>query len=188
VQSIHKTHDFKSFKKVVKEYMDTEGEPMDKLISVDWSGEAEKIGKEAEAKLTEETTRFNAQAEEIVIKIYQIRDQKEREIQNMTEKNKIALQQTSLFVEERIIVPFLKLKQLISEPGRTNDREVVRIIMRLKDVLKIIPSEHIAFTPTFIATEIDENVIEKLFGELEIKEEFMGDVFGHKITEIIDHN
>jgi hypothetical protein len=29
--------------------------------------------------------------------------------------------------------------------------------------------EHIAFTPTFIATEIDENVIEKLFGELEIK-------------------
>lgn len=178
VQSIHKTHDFKSFKKVVKEFMDTEGEEIDELSRFYWSGVTEKIGKEAEAKLTDKTTRFNAQAENIVNKIYQIRDQKEREIQNMREKNKIALQQTSLFFEERIIVPFVKLKQLISEPGRANDREAVRIIMKLMEVKKT-PSdkrlEHIAFTPTFIATEIDENVIEKLFGELEIEKESMNE-------------
>jgi hypothetical protein len=60
---IHKTHDFKSFKNVVKEFMDTKGEEIDKLIRFDWSGVTEKIEKEAEAKLTDETTRFNAQAE-----------------------------------------------------------------------------------------------------------------------------
>jgi len=171
--------------------MDTEGEPMNKLISVDWSGEAGKIGKEAEAKLTEETTRFNAQGEKIVNKINQIRDKKEREIQNMREKNKIAVQQTSLLFEEGIIEPLLKLKQLISEPGRTNDREAVRIIMKMKEINQTPLDKrlkHIAFTPTFIATDIDENVIEKLFGELEIKEEFMEDVYNHKLTEIVDHN
>jgi hypothetical protein len=190
VQFIHKTHDFKSFKKVVKEFMDTEGEVIDTLCRFDWSGVTEKIGKEAEAKLTDETTRFNAQAEKLVYIIYQIRDQKEREIQNMREKNKIALQQTSLLFEERLIEPSRKLKQLISQPGRANDREAVRIIMKLKEVEKT-PSdkrlENIAFTSTFIATEIDENVIEKLFGELEIKEEFMENVFEHKITEMDDH-
>jgi hypothetical protein len=44
--------------------------------------------------------------------------------------------------------------------------------MRLKDVLKITSDkrlEHTVFTSKFIAAEIDDNVIEKLFGELEIK-------------------
>jgi hypothetical protein len=54
----------------------------------------------------------------------------------MIETNKIAFQQMFLFVEERFVEPTRKLKQLVSEPGRANDRETVRIIMRLKDVQK----------------------------------------------------
>lgn len=180
VQSIHKTHDFKSFKKVVKKFMDTEGEEIDKFISVDCSGEAEKIGKEVEAKLTEETTRFNAQAEKIVNKINQIRDQKGQEIQNMIENNKIAFQQTFLLFEERFVEPARKLKQLVSEPGRANDREAVRMIMRLTDSEKSLCDkrlEHTLFIPKFVATEVDENALEKLFGELEIKKESMNKKF-----------
>ena len=130
--------------------------------------------------MKEEITRFKAQAEKLVNKINQIRDQKEQEIQNMIETNKIAFQQWSLFVEERLVEPTRKLKQLVSEPGRANDREAVRIIMRLKDV-QISPCdkrlEHTVFTPKFVATEIDENVVEKLFGELEIKKEIMNEGF-----------
>lgn len=181
VQSIHKTHDFKSFKKVVKELIETESKGLDEVCSVDLSEELEPATQKMDAALTEEITRFEAQAEKLVNKINQIRDQMEQEIQNMKEKNKIALQQISLFLDERIIEPSLKLKQLISEPGRANDREAVMIIMRLKDVQKTSNSdkrlENTVFTPKFVATEIDENVIEKLFGELEIKEESMSEAF-----------
>ena len=176
VQSIHKTHDFKSFKNVIKEFKDTEGEALDQLCSVDSPEESEKGRTEMEAALKEEITRCDAQAEKLVNKINQIRDQKEQEIQKMIETNKIAsqhCQQQSLF-KERFIEPSRKLKQLISESGRKNDREAVSLIMKLKDVLKI-PSdkrlEHTVFTPKFVAAEIDDNVIEKLFGKLEIKKE-----------------
>jgi hypothetical protein len=172
VQSIHKTHDFKSFKKVVKEYMDTNGKNVDELCSINLSEKSVKGIKPTEAELKEEITRVKAQAEKLVNKINQIRDQKEQEIQNMIEKNKIAVQQIFLFVEERFVEPARKLKQLVSEPGRANDREAVRIIMRLKDMNKSLCDkriEHTVFTPKFVATEIDENVLEKLFGELEIK-------------------
>lgn len=180
VQSIHKTHDFKSFKKVVKKFMDIEGKDMDKLCSVDLLKNSEKDRIQMEAEMTEEVTRFKAQAEKLVNKINQIRDQKEWEIQNMKQKNKIALQQVSLFCQENFIEPTLKLKQLISEPGGANDREAFRIIMRLKDFQKTPYDkrlEHTVFTPKFVAAEIDENVIEKLFGELEIKKENMSEKF-----------
>jgi hypothetical protein len=98
----------------------------------------------------------------------------------MIETNKIAFQQMFLFVEERFVEPTRKLKQLVSEPGRANDRETVRIIMRLKDVQKSPCDkrlEHTVFTPIFIATEIDENVVEKFFGELEVKKEIMNEGF-----------
>ena len=172
VQSIHKTHDFKSCKKVVKEFMDTDGKDMDELCCIHLSEESVKCIKSTEAELKEEITRMKAQADKLVNKIYQIRDQKEQEIQNMIEKNKIAVQQIFLFVEERFVEPARKLKQLVSEPGRANDREAVRIIMRLKGMNKSLCDkriEHTVFTPKFVATEIDENVLEKLFGELEIK-------------------
>ena len=128
--------------------------------------------------MKEEITRFKAQAENLVTKINQIRDQKEQEIQNMIEKNKFAFQQWSLFVEERFVEPSRKLIQLVSEPGRANDREAARIIMRLKDIDKSPCDkrlEHTIFTPKFFATEIDENVLEKLFGELEIEKESMNE-------------
>jgi hypothetical protein len=35
--------------------------------------------------------------------------------------------------------------------------------------------EHTVFTSKFVATEIDENVLEKLFGELEIEKESMNE-------------
>jgi hypothetical protein len=133
-----------------------------------------------DAVLTEEITRFKAQAEKLVNKINEIRDQKEQEIQNMRGENKIALQQISLFLDECIIEPSLKLKQLVSEPGRANDREAVRIIMRLKDVKKSPYDkrlEHTVFIPTFVPAEIDEDIIVKLFGGFEIEEGSLGEFF-----------
>ena len=183
VQSIHKIHDFKSFKNVIKEFKDTEGEALDQLCSVDSPEEIEKGRTEMETALKKEITRCNAQAEKLVNKINQIRDQKEQEIQKMIETNEIASQQQS-FSNERFIEPSRKLKQLISESGRTNDREAVSLIMRLKDVLKITPDkrlEHTVFTPKFIAAEIDDNVIEKLFGELEIKKESMREFISNRM-------
>ena len=173
VQSIHKTHDFKSFKNVVKELIETEGKGLDEVCSVDLSEELEPATERMDAALTEEITRFKAQAEKLVNKINEIRDQKEQEIQNMRGENKIALQQISLILDECIIEPSLKLKQLVSEPGRANDREAVRIIMRLKDVKKSPYDkrlEHTVFIPTFVPAEIDEDVIVKLFGGFEIEE------------------
>ena len=84
VQSIHKIHDFKSFKKIVKELMDTDVKKLDEIDGVDLSKDIEK---QMEDILTEEVTRFKAQAEKIVNKINQIRDQKEQEIQKMIEKS-----------------------------------------------------------------------------------------------------
>ena len=179
VQSIHKTHNFKSFNKIVKEFMDTNGKDMDELCSIHLSEESVECIKSTEAELKEEITRFKAQAEKLVNKINQIRDQKEQEIQNMIEKNKIAVQQISLFVGERFVEPARKLKQLVSEPGRANDREAVRIIIKLKDVEKSPYDErleHTVFTSKFVATEIDENVLEKLFGELAIEKESINEV------------
>ena len=176
VQSIHKTHDFKSFKKVVKEFMDIESKDMDKFFSGSLSEEHENAIKQIEAVMTKEITRFKAQAEKIVNKINQIRDQKEREIQKMTEENIIALNQMFVVVDDRFTKPVYKLKQLTSEPGRTNDREAVRIIMRLKDLTQLYDDKRLEQTvcsPTFVATEIDENVIEKLFGELVVKKHNM---------------
>jgi hypothetical protein len=52
--------------------------------------------------------------------------------------------------------------------------------MKLKDVEKSPYDkrlEHTVFTSKFVATEIDENVLEKLFGELEIKKEIMNEGF-----------
>ena len=194
VQSIHKTHDFKSFKKIVKEMMDTDVKTLDVIDGVDFSKDFEKGRKRMEAERTEEVTIYKAQAEKIVNKINQIRDQKEREIQKMIEKNEIALQQLSLYLEERVSEPIRKLKQLFSEPGRANDREIVMIFLRLKD-LQISPNdkrlEHTVFTPTFVPAEIDEIAIEKLFGELEIEKKTMNELFGDImkqsiITEHID--
>ena len=181
VQSIHKTHDFESFQKVVKEFMDTDGKNMDEACSINLSEESVKCIKSTEAELKEEITRFKAQAEKLVNKINQIRDQKEQEIQKMIEKNKIAFQQISLFLEEDYFEPTRKLKQLVSEPGRANDREAVRIIMRLKEMQKSPYDndkrlEHTVFTPKFVATEIDENVLEKLLGELKIEKESMNKI------------
>lgn len=182
VQSIHKTHDFKSFKKVVKEFMEKEAQELDKLpvSRVGFSEEAEQDRINMDDTLKGEITKLKAQAEKLVNKINQIRDQKEREIQNMREKNKIALQQLSLFVEELFVEPFLELRKLISEPGRTNDREAVRIIMRLEDLLNTPDKrlQHTVFIPTFVAAETDENVVEKLFGEFEIEERSMSKAFG----------
>ena len=174
VQSIHKAHDFKSFKKVMKEFMDIDGKEVDEMDSVVLSKDIEKGRKQMEAELTEEVTRYKAQAEKIVNKINQIRDQKEQEIQKMIEKNKIASQQMFLFLEERVFEPTRKIKQLVSEPGRANDREAVRMIMRLKDVEKSPDDKRLElpfFKLTFVPAEINEIAIEKLFGELEIKKE-----------------
>ena len=173
VQSIHKTHDFKSFKKVVKEHMDTNGtEDVDEMESVALLIDSEEGKKQMEAILTEDVTRYKAQAEKLVNKINQIRDQKEREIQKMIEKNKMTFQQISLYFEECFVEPSRKLIQLISEPGRTNDREAVRIIMRLKEMEKLYCDQRLEcpiFTSTFVPAEIDEIAIEKLFGEFEIE-------------------
>ena len=164
----------------MKEFMDNNGKNMDEMENVLSSKDIEEGKKHMKAKLTEEVTRYKAQAEKIVNKINQIRDQKEQEIQNMREKNEIASQQFFLFFEERVIEPARKLKQLVSEPGRANDREAARVIMRLKDLEKSPEDkrlEHTIFKPTFAPAEIDEIAIEKLFGELEIKKESVNETF-----------
>jgi pyruvate kinase len=74
----------------VKEFMDNKGKVLDKACSVNLSEESVKGIKPTEAELKEEITRFKAQTEKLVNKINQIRNQKEQEIQNMIEKNKIA--------------------------------------------------------------------------------------------------
>ena len=78
VQSIHKTHDFKSFKKTVKEFMVTHGKNMDEVCTINLSEESVKGIKPTETELKEEITRFKAQAEKLVNKITKFETRKSR--------------------------------------------------------------------------------------------------------------
>jgi DNA anti-recombination protein RmuC len=67
--------------------------------------------KQLDAKLTEEVTRYKAQAEKLVNKINQIRDRKEQEIQNMRETNKVGLH--TFIADKDSAIPTIKSNLLI---------------------------------------------------------------------------